>query len=196
METTILLLISEPLVRQVTREVLERAGYLVMATGDLGTAVDRYEECKPDLLMISPYVETITGHEAAKYLQWALSGHAHSDGGGSAGRRSFAESGGAGASGNFPKAVHRPGAVAEGEAGLGRLRAYGIWGLALSRIFATQPACGRPLTGERLQFPVHVVLHASNFRVQVIQQKICSAPIAVVRETNAAGVDDRHFCDA
>jgi len=69
MDTTILLLISEPLVRQVTREVLERAGYEVMSTGDLGTAVDRMAECKPDLLMISPYVETITGHDAAKYLQ-------------------------------------------------------------------------------------------------------------------------------
>ncbi|MGA2880327.1 MAG: response regulator [Bryobacteraceae bacterium] len=69
MELTILLLISEPLVRLVIRELLERAGYLVMATGDLGTAVDRIGECKPDLLMISPYVETITGHDAAKYLQ-------------------------------------------------------------------------------------------------------------------------------
>ena len=69
METTILLLSSEPLARQVMREVLERAGYVVMATGDLGTAVDRLQECKADLLMISPYVETITGHDAAKYLQ-------------------------------------------------------------------------------------------------------------------------------
>lgn len=69
METTILLLVSEPLVRLVIQEVLERAGYLVMSTGDLGTAVDRMDECKPDLLIISPYVETITGHQAAKYLQ-------------------------------------------------------------------------------------------------------------------------------
>jgi hypothetical protein len=69
METTILLLMSEPLLRQVTREVLERAGYVVMASGDLGTAVDRLEDCKADLLMISPYVETITGNDAAKYLQ-------------------------------------------------------------------------------------------------------------------------------
>jgi DNA-binding response OmpR family regulator len=64
-----LLLISEPLVRVVIQELLERAGYLVMATGDLGTAVDRTSECKPDMLIISPYVETITGHQAAKYLQ-------------------------------------------------------------------------------------------------------------------------------
>jgi CheY-like chemotaxis protein len=69
METTILLLISEPLVRVVIQEFLEKAGYLVMATGDLGTAVDRIGECRPDLLIISPYVETITGHQAAKYLQ-------------------------------------------------------------------------------------------------------------------------------
>ena len=69
MEITILLLISEPLVRLVIQEVLERAGYLVMGTGDLGTAVDRISECKPNILVISPYVETITGHQAAKYLQ-------------------------------------------------------------------------------------------------------------------------------
>lgn len=69
METTILLLSSEPVARVVMREVLERAGYVVMATGDLGTAVDRLEDCKADLLMISPYVETITGNDAAKYLQ-------------------------------------------------------------------------------------------------------------------------------
>jgi DNA-binding NtrC family response regulator len=69
MVTTILLLISEPLVRLVIQEVLERGGYLVMGTGDLGTAVDRIGECRPDLLIISPYVETITGHQAAKYLQ-------------------------------------------------------------------------------------------------------------------------------
>ncbi len=69
METTILLLISEPLVRQVTREVLEHAGYSVVAAGDLGTAVDRMDESQPDLLIVAPYVETITGTDAAKYLQ-------------------------------------------------------------------------------------------------------------------------------
>lgn len=69
LETTILLLISEPLVRLVIREVLERAGYVVMATGDLGDAVDRIGECKPDLLIISPYIETISGNDAARYLQ-------------------------------------------------------------------------------------------------------------------------------
>jgi CheY-like chemotaxis protein len=69
MQTTILILISEPLMRLVIQEHLERAGYLVVATGDLGTAVQRISETKPDLLIIPPYIETITGHQAAKYLQ-------------------------------------------------------------------------------------------------------------------------------
>src|SRR5579863_4134840 len=69
MQNTILLLISEPLVRQVMREELERAGYVVMATGDLGTAVDRIGEATPDLLILSPYIETISGFQAAQYLQ-------------------------------------------------------------------------------------------------------------------------------
>jgi DNA-binding NtrC family response regulator len=69
MQSTLLLLISEPLVRLVLQELLEKAGYLVMATGDLGTAVERVGEAAPVLLIISPYVETISGHQAAKYLQ-------------------------------------------------------------------------------------------------------------------------------
>jgi CheY-like chemotaxis protein len=69
METTILILISEPLVRLVIKEVLEGGGYLVLATGDLGNAVDRIKEATPDLLIIAPYVESISGNDAAKYLQ-------------------------------------------------------------------------------------------------------------------------------
>jgi DNA-binding response OmpR family regulator len=68
MTTTILLLSSEPVVRLVMQEVLERAGYVVMATGDLGVAVQRMGEATPDLLVISPYVESISGYDAAKYL--------------------------------------------------------------------------------------------------------------------------------
>jgi DNA-binding NtrC family response regulator len=65
---TILLLNSETTVRAVLTELLERAGYVVLATGDLGKAVDRLAECSPDLLIISPYVEDMAGQEAAKYL--------------------------------------------------------------------------------------------------------------------------------
>lgn len=68
MKTTILLLVSDPLVRSVLKETLEREGYLVRATGDLGQAVDRLNESVPDLLITRTYVQSMPGHEAAMYL--------------------------------------------------------------------------------------------------------------------------------
>jgi CheY-like chemotaxis protein len=65
----ILLLDSEPLVRSVLKEILETAGYVVLATGSLSVAVDELARCKIDLLITHPYVENIPGHEAAKYLR-------------------------------------------------------------------------------------------------------------------------------
>ena len=65
----ILLLCSEPIIRSVMKEALEQAGYVVRATGDLGTAVDMLAASKIDLLITYPYVESISGHEAAKYLR-------------------------------------------------------------------------------------------------------------------------------
>ena len=69
MKTTILLLVSDPVVRSVLQETLEREGYTVRATGDLGQAVDRLTECAPDLLITRTYVEGLPGHEAAMYLR-------------------------------------------------------------------------------------------------------------------------------
>ncbi len=68
MDTTILLLSSEPVVRLVIKETLEGSGYTVLATGDIGNAVDELHECTPDLLIIHPYVADVPGLEAAKYL--------------------------------------------------------------------------------------------------------------------------------
>jgi len=68
LKTTILLLVSDPLVRSVLEETLESEGYSVRATGDLGQAVDRLKESVPDLLITRTYVQTMPGHEAAKYL--------------------------------------------------------------------------------------------------------------------------------
>lgn len=68
-KTTILLLVSDQLVRAVMQETLEQAGYVVLATGDLGTAVDRMNEIPPDLLITRTYVATMPGHQAAKYLR-------------------------------------------------------------------------------------------------------------------------------
>ena len=69
MKTTILLLVSDPVVRSVLQETLEREGYTVRATGDLGQAVDRLTVCTPDLLITRTYVEGLPGHEAAMYLR-------------------------------------------------------------------------------------------------------------------------------
>ena len=69
MKTTILLLVSDPVVRSVLQETLEREGYTVRATGDLGQAVDRLQECIPDLLITRTYIESLPGHEAAMYLR-------------------------------------------------------------------------------------------------------------------------------
>jgi two-component system phosphate regulon response regulator PhoB len=69
MNKTILLLISDPVVRSVIREALEHGGYYVVAAGDLGEAVDRLKESTPDLLMIRSYVESISGYDAATFLR-------------------------------------------------------------------------------------------------------------------------------
>ena len=69
MKTTILLLVSDPVVRAILKETLEREGYIVLASGDLGQAVDWLKECTPDLLITRTYVESLPGHEAAKYLR-------------------------------------------------------------------------------------------------------------------------------
>ena len=65
----ILLLGSEPVVRSVMKEALERAGYVVLATGSLGVALDTLASSRVELLITHPYVANIPGHEAAKYLR-------------------------------------------------------------------------------------------------------------------------------
>jgi len=72
--TTILLLISDPVVCAAVRDALESGGYLVTSVGDLGTAVDRIKEGTPDLLVIRSYIEDIPGYDAAKYLRTKVPG--------------------------------------------------------------------------------------------------------------------------
>jgi CheY-like chemotaxis protein len=69
MKSTILLLVSDPVVRSVFKETLEEAGYTVLSTGDLGNAVDRLKDVQPDLLITRTYVEGLPGHDAAVYLR-------------------------------------------------------------------------------------------------------------------------------
>jgi DNA-binding response OmpR family regulator len=66
---SILLFCSEPLVRTILTETLEANGYTVFPVGDLGSAVDRLREVKPDLLIIRTYVDRMPGHDAARYLR-------------------------------------------------------------------------------------------------------------------------------
>src|SRR5579872_6255093 len=65
----ILLLCSDPVMRSVMKEVLEAAGHVVEAVGDLGVAVERMKAASMDLLITQPYIESITGHDAALYLR-------------------------------------------------------------------------------------------------------------------------------
>jgi DNA-binding response OmpR family regulator len=65
----IMLLVSDSVARVVIQETLEHGGYPVMAAGDLGTAVKRMSESKPDLLIIGPYIEDISGYDTAKFLR-------------------------------------------------------------------------------------------------------------------------------
>ena len=72
---TILLLASDPVVRVVFQEILERAGYVVVPERDLGDAVAGLKEYTPDLLLTRGYIsDDITGHAAAHYLRSKLPG--------------------------------------------------------------------------------------------------------------------------
>src|SRR5579862_6132006 len=66
---TILLLISDAVMRAVLCDALEGAGYLVVVSGDIGAAVDRLHEIRPDLLITRPYINSMPGETAADYLR-------------------------------------------------------------------------------------------------------------------------------
>ncbi len=66
---TLLLLASDPLLRLALQEVLKAQGYVVLPAGDLASAVDWVSRCKPDLLIVRPYLSGMPGHEAALYIR-------------------------------------------------------------------------------------------------------------------------------
>lgn len=67
--TTILLLVSDTLLRAVIQETLEHEGYMVVPVSDLGSAVDWLKNCDSDLLLTRTYISNMPGHDAAAYLQ-------------------------------------------------------------------------------------------------------------------------------
>jgi DNA-binding response OmpR family regulator len=66
---TVMVFHAAPVVRTVISEILEREGYLVRATGDLGNAVDMVRESPPDLLLVGVSAGQVNGHDAALYLR-------------------------------------------------------------------------------------------------------------------------------
>ena len=72
--TTILLLVSDPVIRSVLEETLQHEGYTVLTAGDLGQAVDRLKFSTPDLLITRTYVQSLPGHDAAMYLRTKCGG--------------------------------------------------------------------------------------------------------------------------
>ena len=70
----ILLLDSDSTTRAILRDALSDAGYLVATANDLGMAVDRLQEMPPDLLIVRPYINSMSGHLAADYLRTKLAG--------------------------------------------------------------------------------------------------------------------------
>jgi DNA-binding response OmpR family regulator len=70
----IMLLDSERVMRASIRDALEEAGYMVITAGDLGKAVDRLEEMRPDLLITRPYINSMPGWMAAEYLRTRRNG--------------------------------------------------------------------------------------------------------------------------
>lgn len=55
---------------------------------------------------------------------------------------------------------------------------------AASEDFRNPTGVRETATGKSLEFPVQVILHASDCWLGFIQQQVCGAAIAVVRKTN------------
>src|SRR5580692_8990072 len=70
----ILLLDSESVMRASVRDALANAGYLVVTASDLGEAVDRLAEMRPDLLITRPFINSMPGRTAAEYLRGKQNG--------------------------------------------------------------------------------------------------------------------------
>lgn len=68
-DATILLLDSEPVMRAALHDALETAGYLVRTAIDLSEALARLAETPPDLLITSPFINSMPGRTAADYLR-------------------------------------------------------------------------------------------------------------------------------
>jgi len=69
LNTTVLILASDPPFRRVISETLDAEGYVVVQVSDIAGAVDQLKGGATDLLIIRHYTEGISGHDAAMYLR-------------------------------------------------------------------------------------------------------------------------------
>ena len=69
MRPAILLLASDPLTRRVLRRTLDTQDYCIMTAEDLDSAEELLRNFNPDLLIVRPYIQNVSGHEAAAYLR-------------------------------------------------------------------------------------------------------------------------------
>lgn len=60
---------SEPVVRNVMAEILRRAGYQVRATGEPEIAFEMVREAKPDLVITNVFLRGLRGHDAMQRLR-------------------------------------------------------------------------------------------------------------------------------
>jgi DNA-binding NtrC family response regulator len=65
----VVILDSEPIVRKVVSQILERDGYRVEAVENLEDAKNAVTRFQPDLLVTNLFVRGTTGHDAAVCLQ-------------------------------------------------------------------------------------------------------------------------------
>ena len=65
----ILILESDSVMRSVLRDVVGQLGCVVRVAKDLGVAVRKIHKVEPDLLIVSPYLDGVSGDEAATFLR-------------------------------------------------------------------------------------------------------------------------------
>ena len=69
METTIIVVDAEPVVRSIVTKTLEGAGYVVHGTDDVNTALDLCRMNPPALVLTNVFLPGITGHEALRLFK-------------------------------------------------------------------------------------------------------------------------------
>jgi len=69
MKKLILLLASDPEIRNAICGALESTGYFVLNAGGVDRAEQLLRQFTPDLLIVRPYTENLSGHDAASYLR-------------------------------------------------------------------------------------------------------------------------------